>query len=253
MAVSGKPVIIFVPGAGHAPICFSPVMDLLASVRYETAGVALPSNGSELRGVDPPQNWDQDIAAIRQCVITHVDQGKDVVLVVHSYGGSVGSEAMKGLGEKDRKRGSGHQGAVIKLVYLTALALDVGQSAWQTRSDQEIDTSRMKIEGDLCFFTDMENWLYNECSAEQTAELKKQLQSFAMKSFLCPVTHTAWRDIPSVYLLCENDKSIPLRAQEAFVNAAGCFEVERCDADHSPFRSRPEITAKLIRRAAGEK
>jgi hypothetical protein len=85
---------------------------------------------------------------------------------------------------------------------------------------------------------------------------KEHIRSQALKTFLdkSRSTHLAWRVIPSTYLMCEKDQAIPLAVQEAFVAPDREFwEVERCDADHSPFLSRPQLTANVIRRASGEK
>jgi hypothetical protein len=73
------------------------------------------------------------------------------------------------------------------------------------------------------------------------------------KAFTSKVTYTAWRDIPSTYLQCENDQAIVIGMQERMVSAAGgAFKTFKCGADHSPFQSEPELTARVIRRAAGE-
>jgi len=71
----------------------------------------------------------------------HLDNGTDVILVVHWYGGTVGSEAMKGLGRKDRE-GAGMKTAVIRLVYLSALVLDVGDWIWRATGNKPIDPTR---------------------------------------------------------------------------------------------------------------
>jgi alpha-beta hydrolase superfamily lysophospholipase len=121
-----KPSLVFCPGAWHLPSCFTPTVDLLSAAGYNTSLVSLPSVGSELRGEEPLQNWDADVAAVRATVLSHVNRGEDVVLIVHSYGGLVGSEAAKGLDRKNRDKPG--QGAIVAMVYLAALALDVGQS-----------------------------------------------------------------------------------------------------------------------------
>lgn len=96
-------------------------------------------------------------------------------------------------------------------------------------------------------------WFYNQCSPAQQEDLPKQLQSHAWKTFLSPVTYTAWRDIPSTFLFCENDNVIPPEVQGAMLKVEGnLFEVGICNGDHSPFASRPERTAEVIRKAAGE-
>jgi pimeloyl-ACP methyl ester carboxylesterase len=55
------------------------------------------------------------------------DEGRDLVVVGHSYGGVVTSCAVEGL-SKDARSKEGKTGGVIKVIYISAFALDKGQS-----------------------------------------------------------------------------------------------------------------------------
>ncbi|WP_437307271.1 alpha/beta fold hydrolase [Sorangium sp. So ce388] len=55
----------------------------------------------------------------------------------------------------------------------------------------------------------------------------------------------AWQELPSTYVICERDNAIPVFAQEAMSQRAR--EVRRLDAGHSPFLSRPDDVAALVR------
>lgn len=67
------------------------------------------------------------------------------------------------------------------------------------------------------------------------------------------MTYPAWKDVPSTYLICEKDNAIPVERQEAMSSQkGGKFTVVRCEEGHSPFLSRPELVARVIRKAAGE-
>lgn len=70
------------------------------------------------------------------------------------------------------------------------------------------------------------------------------------------MTGEAWMEIPTSYLLCEDDQAIPLAAQEAMTRMVkekgGEVQTERTSAGHSPFLSRPDETAQWIRMVAGE-
>jgi pimeloyl-ACP methyl ester carboxylesterase len=69
-----------------------------------------------------------------------------------------------------------------------------------------------------------------------------------------PITYAAWRYIPTSYLLCTEDKAIPLAVQEKMVERAeGKVDVvEKVNAGHSPFLSQADVVERLIRRAASE-
>ena len=136
-----KPSLLFVPGAWHDLSCFMPTTSILEKEGYTCDLIALPSIGSERRGDQPPQDWNADVEEIRQRVMKHLDNGTDVVLVLHSYGGTVGSEAMKGLGRKDRES-AGMKTAVLRMVYLSALVLDVDDWIWRATGNKPIDPTR---------------------------------------------------------------------------------------------------------------
>jgi hypothetical protein len=69
------------------------------------------------------------------------------------------------------------------------------------------------------------------------------------------VSHEAFREVPVTYLLCEQDKALPLEVQRMMagrIQKAGVENVslESCTASHSPFLSMPEIVLEVVMRAA---
>lgn len=60
-----------------------------------------------------------------------------------------------------------------------------------------------------------------------------------------------------MYLVCEDDRAIPVFAQYAMVDACkkegAPMETERIFASHNPFLSRPDEVVGFVRRATGEK
>ncbi|KAM3069668.1 hypothetical protein ACMFMG_010388 [Clarireedia jacksonii] len=118
-----KPTILFVPGAWHLPDAFDAVRESLKTLSYPTEAVALPSIGAE----PPNKDLSDDATHTRAAIEKLVDAGKKVVLVTHSYGGVVGSCAVKDLGFVQRKI-AGKEGGVINFVYLSAFALPKGVS-----------------------------------------------------------------------------------------------------------------------------
>jgi hypothetical protein len=78
--------------------------------------------------------------------------------------------------------------------------------------------------------------------------------SFATKK--AKSTAASWKEIPTWYLLCEDDNAIPAFAQELMTGGAkemgGDIQVERIKSSHSPFLSQPDTVVNWLRRAAGE-
>lgn len=116
-----KPTILCVPGAWHTPQIYAKVLSILSNYGYPTVGLPLPSAGAE----PPHANFDGDVQGIRNCLTELVEDGKDVVLVMHSYTGMPGAEAPAGLGKKERQAAN-LKGGVIRLVFVMAFAMPEG-------------------------------------------------------------------------------------------------------------------------------
>ncbi|KAH7336389.1 hypothetical protein BKA65DRAFT_563487 [Rhexocercosporidium sp. MPI-PUGE-AT-0058] len=84
------PTIVFTPGAWHGTWAFDKVRSQLESLGYPTEAVALPSVGSNNLTV----GLAEDAAALRTELTTLADAGKEIVMVVHSYGGVVRTNAV---------------------------------------------------------------------------------------------------------------------------------------------------------------
>ena len=57
-----------------------------------------------------------------------VDEGKDVVMIAHSYGGSPMSQCTKGLSKTEREA-EGKEGGIVRLAYMTALVPGLGMTS----------------------------------------------------------------------------------------------------------------------------
>lgn len=94
---------------------------------------------------------------------------------------------------------------------------------------------------------------YNDVPPETAQKFGSLLQHHAWPTFTTPLSYAAYRDVPSTYLICEQDAAIPLPGQQAMV-AFGGENLTRvvCSAGHSPMLSMPETVVNLIRNAAGD-
>lgn len=135
-----QPVFVFAPGAWHGPDCFHLVQDRLQAKGYETHGVTYPSVGAE----PPNKGLADDAAALRAEIVKHADKGRQVIVVVHSYGGLVGAEATPGLGFKQRKA-KGKTGGVTLLVYLAAFVTPKGQSILSMLGGKPLDWMDVQV------------------------------------------------------------------------------------------------------------
>ena len=118
-----NPTVVFIPGAWHRPDGFDGVRNVLSARGYQTDAVSLMSLGAEV----PTTNLSDDTEAARYIIEQHVEEGKPVVVVAHSYGGLVGSGAVKDLGYIQRKA-AGKRGGVIMLIYMAAFVAAMGSA-----------------------------------------------------------------------------------------------------------------------------
>lgn len=116
--------ILFVPGLWEGPSVFNPISSLLTADGFTTETAVLPSTGTTSPG-NPSMK--DDIAAVRKHIQTLVSRGEDVLLVLHSAGGFLGSEAMQGL-DKNQRAEQRENGRVIGIVFIAGAVFPVGHA-----------------------------------------------------------------------------------------------------------------------------
>lgn len=66
-----------------------------------------------------------DAAYVQSITSKLADEGKDILVLTHSYGGIPGTESVKGLSKADREK-EGKKGGVVRLLYMTSIVPPVG-------------------------------------------------------------------------------------------------------------------------------
>lgn len=201
----------------------------------------------------PNKTLDDDVHQIRELALQDLDAGRDIVALMHSYGGVVGSNALAGLGAADREKG----GHVKALIYMAAFIPFENESLagifggelppWLNPNSQgtiEIDNPQRHFYSDLLPEQQIE-W----------ANLLVQHPTIAQfKATKSPPPLSAWRRIPVVYLFCNDDQALPVQVQEMMVNRIEQAEAglvvgrEYCTSGHSPFLSVPEKVVENVSR-----
>jgi hypothetical protein len=124
-----KPSLVFVPGSFALPEFYDNIFDPLKGQGYDIHALHMPSVGLK-EGPRPegPHTMADDAAYIAKIVEKLADEGKDVVVVGHSYGGVPVTESVRGLDKPTRQR-QGKKGGIVRLGYKTCLVPDVGGTA----------------------------------------------------------------------------------------------------------------------------
>lgn len=124
---TSQPVILLIPGAWHQAGCWDSVATLLRNQNYQVVSATLPSAGGPTSSTIA-----DDAEHIRNKYLDDlIAQGREVIVVVHSYGGIPGTESVKGRARKD-VAAQGNSGGVIALVYVTAFLIPAGKSLIET-------------------------------------------------------------------------------------------------------------------------
>ncbi len=126
-AYSAKPAIVIVPGSFSPASFYADLLSALQSHGYEAIVETLLSSArSPLRG-EKAATMEEDAQFFHDIAEKLADQGKDVVIVTHSYGGIPGTECSEGI-SKDERKAAGKPGGVSRFVYVTSVVPPPGKS-----------------------------------------------------------------------------------------------------------------------------
>lgn len=240
MSTKSKPTIIFVSGAWHKAELYAPLTNALLDKGFPVLAPTLPSVGGTC------DSFDDDVSLIRGLIEQEVSAVHEVVILMHSYGGLVGSAAAQGYSKEELQK---ENAGVIKMIFMTAFALDVGVSLMDALNNTPLpwfESANDKQWG----ATDASRIFYNDVDQQIATDLESKLDLHSKGTFLSKQNYAAWKHIDSLYIVCENDNAIPKDAQVAMASqAGGRFTIEYLAAGHSPFLSMPEQTVDVISRA----
>lgn len=113
-----RPIIVLVPGFWEGPDIYEEVMKHLESCGFACFPMALRSTGHAAS--NPPKknpSFNDDVESIRQALKGLVSASKDIVMVLHSAGGFIGSSATEGFSHNERKA-AGRRGGILKMIFL---------------------------------------------------------------------------------------------------------------------------------------
>ncbi|KAK5172358.1 uncharacterized protein LTR77_003997 [Saxophila tyrrhenica] len=259
--MSTKPAVAIVPGAFYERWHYRLLHDGLEKAGYKVTTIALPSTGNE----KPTKDLYPDLDTASSAIKSYIDQDLNVVVVMHSYGGLVGSCASKGLLPADQPNGKG----VVGLVYLCAGVPMEGYSfiqgvggqhfPWMTLINAE-DPSAEAIPNTGIWIwptgngTDPGQLFFQDCDAATREEAVKRLGYWSEGCMWTPATFTAWQEIESNYLITLEDVGLPAEQQEMMTQIPGgkWKRVEKIATGHSPFLSKPDETVAFVRQCCGE-
>ena len=187
---------------------------------------------------NPTLSLADDVAVTRRAIAA---QDGPVVLVGHSYGGVIVTEA-------------GTDPKVESLVYIAAFAPDAGESVSSLIANPPegapVPPILPPVDGFL--FLDREKFAASfaaDVPADKAAFMADSQVPWGVEALGGTITEPAWKSKPSWYLVATEDKMIPPPAQQFMSQRAGSTVVEVAGS-HAIYVSQPEATATLIKQAA---
>jgi pimeloyl-ACP methyl ester carboxylesterase len=186
----------------------------------------------------PTLSLEDDAAVVKRAIDA---QSEPVVLVAHSYGGAVMTEA-------------GNHPNVAALVYIAAFAPDKGESVNTLIEDFPKDGPVPPIlpPQDGFLFLDREKFhdsFAADVDADRAAFMADSQIPWGVDALGGTISEAAWANKPSWYLIATDDRMIPPPAQREMSARAGAT-VEEVAASHSVYVSQPAAVAALVKRAA---
>ncbi len=188
---------------------------------------------------NPTISLEDDVAATKRILAA---QDGPAVLVGHSYGGAVITEA-------------GNHPKVAALVYVTAFAPDKGESVASLIKDPPPGAPVPPIlpPQDGYLFLDKAKFPASfaaDVDPEKAAFMADSQVPWGLGALSGTISEPAWKAKPSWYLVATEDKMIPPFAQRAMSQLAGS-KVTEVEGSHAIYVSKPEAVAALIEEAAG--
>jgi len=221
--------VVLVHGAWADGSGWKGVYDILAKDGYNVSIVQ-----------EPETSFQEDVAATKRVLSL---QDGPCILVAHSYGGAVITEA-------------GTDPSVAGLVYIAAHMPDAGEDEADDGKRFPSDLSKstaIKKTADGFTYLDpaqFHEYFAADLTAEQAAFMARSQVPNKAENFRAVITTPAWRTKPSWMLVAGGDRTISPELERWYATRANSHKVEVASASHSVYLSRPKEVAALIEEAA---
>ena len=226
---------LLIHGAWHGRWCWDALAPLLEVAGHKVVAIDLPGLGD-----DQTPLQDVSLGTYASAVAEAVRaQGEPVVLVGHSMGGLVITQAAELVPD-----------GIAALVYLAAFLPGDGQNLLGLSA--QADPFPLVMAPDGLTATVAEKALveifYADVPPALAAAAAEKLRPQALAPLTTPVATSAARfgSVPRHYIECAQDRAIPLALQQAMHRAQPCASVHMLDTSHSPFLSAPEDLAQTL-------
>jgi pimeloyl-ACP methyl ester carboxylesterase len=269
------PVAVIVHDAWHTPAHYSHLIDSLSALGYPVACPQLLTAHTESNCT---ASFHDDCSLIYQLAFDLCSDGNDVIIFGHGYGAFIATEALGELDKRERQL-QGRAGGVIGLIALAGLLPDKGESLkdvfaghvggeWPeyirpqvpqptspffftkrtiTQGFQEVELTKPVLKNSSLVLLQPSTFLYNDLGPMSREHWASHLIRFTAKPSDIVCTSTpAWKNIPTTYVLCEDDMFLPESLQRGIAKKAGAQVAEIEDVGHDAFIGKCDELVEII-------
>ncbi|KAK5998919.1 Alpha/beta hydrolase nvfD [Cladobotryum mycophilum] len=245
-----KPTIAIVPGQWHIPEHYEDLITHLLNAGYPTRCVQLPSCNS-------PDPENQSVERDAQYIVQHLLQedlnaGRDILVVMHSYGAVPGSVAIKGW-SRDERLAMGYPGGIIGVVMMCGVLVPNDCASleylrllgpWSI-----INNGQVEVRSEYFHPAAL---LYNRSDTDVAEWAVELLKPHSVNVLLTPVASPAWMepfyDDRRAYISCHDDNCLPFAVQKEMLDGTNLVwrRMVLQTSDHTPWLSKPDHVYKFI-------
>ncbi|KAH6651628.1 Alpha/Beta hydrolase protein [Truncatella angustata] len=263
--------VVICHGSYHSPEPYRPLVDALKSNGFDAYCPQLPTadlsklNVGDVNNPDfdrePPAGGypqgEEDTEAVLSVLEPLIqDKGKRVLIIGHSAGGWVATQAARPELQLETRKAEGQSGGIVGILYMGAFIIPVGESVtsfFQPKDGTFVTPPFMKFHkhggAGLGTMVEVEKFLFNDVDREDAKKWSSGLT--ASPVLTTKLTNDAYAALPCAYLVLEGDLTLPKEYQEGMVaqqsQKTGEFTVYRSPAGHSPHISWTEGVIGTVR------
>ncbi|KAL4939279.1 hypothetical protein BDV06DRAFT_199300 [Aspergillus oleicola] len=244
--------ILVIHGAYFLPPSWD---DFIARLKDRNFTVECPRLPTCSDSKPPTATLADDVFVVRSAARSLIEAGHKILVLAHSYGGMVASEAITpDLYSSNKDEGHG----IVSLVLLSAWLVQPNSSlhdviakyGFQCDVDLGSDDG-----GSTVYAKNAPESFYNDIARERAEKLTRDNVTHNWAAAGGGISGAPWKEIESVYVHLKQDLAIKLPLQESMVQeavkAGGKIRPEELDSGHCPFLSRAEELVGIVVKAAG--
>lgn len=228
--------VVMVHGAWHVPEHYEDLVDHLKSQGFDTHCPRLPTAVDKLP-VPETASMPHDTATVQSTIQGLVEKGKKIILLMHSYGGVVGTNSLNGLLWPQRQS-QNLPGGVVGVVYMAAFVIPVGTCLNTPFGGDNVPWLDYDKENDVIHIQNPRQAFYGHIESDEEAKKWLDLTVYCPARVnrgvleFAPYDHIG-KGVDATYLVCRRDKDLDPEAQKEMATLLGeSRTMEYSDAGH---------------------